>query len=126
MPKRRMTAARVRQILLWQLAGVNKKSRQKRPHGKSLTLYHHTTPNGAKLITSPPSKIRRGGFMRNTRVWLTNNSSKSSNVSYRGSSVLKIRVPYKSVYKEMDYSNGETHYTVHSKDISGIEVFNNG
>lgn len=122
MPKRRMTAARRRQIRLWQRAGSRKKKRT--PRGKSRVLYHFTTASRAEIITgAKKSKVRRRGFIRDSRVWLTTNPDKSSNVAYRGSTVLQVRVPYKKpAYKEMSFPTGEIHYTVLPKDISGIKV----
>lgn len=115
MPKRKMTMARLAAIAKWQIAGSKARKR------KTVVTYHHTTARAAKLITSPPTKIRRGGFMRNTRVWTTTNKSKNSNVSYRGSTVLAITTKRESLYKEMTFEN-ETHYTVRAEDILGVEI----
>ena len=103
MPKRRITMARLAAIAKWQIAGA--KARKKKTN--TIVTYHHTTARAAQLITSPPTKIRRGGFMRNTRVWTTNNKSKKSNVAYRGSTVLAITTKKQSLYKENTFPNKE-------------------
>ena len=88
----------------------------------TIVTFHHTTARGAELIMSPPTRIRRGGFLRNTRVWATTNKSRKSNVAYRGSTVLAITTKKNSLYKEMKYSRSETHYTVRAEDIMGIKI----
>lgn len=113
--------ARLAAIAKWQIAGA----RARRRRNKTVVTYHHTTARAAKLITAPPSKVRRGGFMRNTRVWTTSNKSKKSNVAYRGSTVLAITTKKDSLYKEMTFSRKETHYTVRAEDILGVEIVSN-
>lgn len=129
MAKRRMTAARKRQISLFQKAGARKRrgllsprmwdGSKIAPMGKTVTLYHRTTSYRARNILK--TRKWKTGIHSSPYVFLSHGGV-TPEEHVRGSSVVSVRVPRNKIHKEFHLQNGVTYYMANKQDVNNRPV----
>lgn len=146
MPKRRMTPARKAAIAKWQRAGakarkakssnktppttdqLRKAFAEKMPMGKTVVLYHHTTPEKAAKIMRSGFKPLTGKGIQRARArdgiadvtWFHDRKHHALFETFAGSALLTVRVPRKVVIRRQLGIGDEL--MVKHKDLAGVKI----